>query len=434
MKFPGQRKSKHFFPVESRDPLLSELSPLNKPIASHICGIDQVMVDIEAHVPDSFLEKYQLSKGHSMLIDPAKAAAIYQELTEQNLIVSEFAGGTIGNTLHNYSVLSDDRSVLFGVMNESIRVGSSSYRYLCNTSSKVDLNFLQPATGSIGQCITLIAPDGERSFAINKGVMDLLESHYLDQTMVQTGSALVISAYLVRCEDHEPMKATTLQAVAWAKSAGVPVVLTMGTKFIVEDRKDWWRDFIRDNVTVVAMNEDEAQALTGEADPLLACEKVLDWTDMVLCTAGPLGLYLASYVDEEQKRETNRQLLPGALAEFNRYEFSRPMAKGDCETPLKVYTHISPYMGGPDSIKNTNGAGDGALAALLHDMAANDYHRLNVPGSSKHMVKYLAYSSLSQISKYANRVSYEVLVQHSPRLSKGLPEREDSLEEAYWDR
>lgn len=434
MKFPGQRKSKHFFPVESRDPLMSELSLLNKPIASHICGIDQVLVDIEAHVPDSFLEKYALSKGHSMLIAPDKAAAIYQELTEQNLIVSEFAGGTIGNTLHNYSVLSDDRSVLFGVMNETIRVGSSSYRYLCNTSSKVDLNYLQPAAGSIGQCITLIAPDGERSFAINKGVMDLLEVSHLDQTLIQTGSALVISAYLVRCEDHEPMKATTLQAVAWAKAAGVPVVLTMGTKFIVEDLKDWWQEFIRDNVTVVAMNEDEALALTGEADPLLACEKVLEWTDMVLCTAGPVGLYLASYVDDEQKRETTRQLLPGAIPEFNHFEFSRPMRKSDCDVPVKVYTHISPYMGGPDRIKNTNGAGDGALAAVLHDMAANDYHRLNVPGSSKHAERFLAYSSLSQISKYANRVSFEVLVQHSPRLSRGLPEREDSLEEVYWDQ
>ncbi|EAX3797653.1 inosine-guanosine kinase, partial [Salmonella enterica] len=26
------------------------------------------------------------------------------------------------------------------------------------------------------------------------------------------------------------------------------------------------------------------------------------------------------------------------------------------------------------------------------------------------------------------------LNQHSPRLTRGLPEREDSLEESYWDR
>lgn len=47
---------------------------------------------------------------------------------------------------------------------------------------------------------------------------------------------------------------------------------------------------------------------------------------------------------------------------------------------------------------------------------------------------WLTYSSLAQVCKYANRVSYQVLNQHSPRLTRGLPEREDSLEESYWDR
>ena len=110
------------------------------------------------------------------------------------------------------------------------------------------------------------------------------------------------------------------------------------------------------------------------------------------------------------------------------------MRKQDCENPVKVYSHIGPYLGGPLEIKNTNGAGDGALSALLHDMAANSYHFVNVPNSEKHEHTCLTYSSLSQICKYANRVSYEVLTQHSPRLSRALPEREDSLEETYWDR
>ena len=51
-----------------------------------------------------------------------------------------------------------------------------------------------------------------------------------------------------------------------------------------------------------------------------------------------------------------------------------------------------------------------------------------------HKFTWLTYSSLAQVCKYANRVSYQVLNQHSPRLTRGLPEREDSLEESYWDR
>ena len=80
-------------------------------------------------------------------------------------------------------------------------------------------------------------------------------------------------------------------------------------------------------------------------------------------------------------------------------------------------------------------AGDGALAAVLHDISANVYHQMNVPNSEVSIkLTLLTYSSLSQISKYANRVSYEVLVQHSPRLTRGLPEREDSLQQAYWEQ
>ena len=91
-------------------------------------------------------------------------------------------------------------------------------------------------------------------------------------------------------------------------------------------------------------------------------------------------------------------------------------------------------MGGPEKIRNTNGAGDGALSAVIHDIAANHFHREVLPTSGKHERPWLTYSSFSQVCKYANRVCYEVLAQSSPRLSRALPEREDSLEETYWDR
>lgn len=238
----------------------------------------------------------------------------------------------------------------------------------------------------------------------------------------------------MRCKEGEPMKAATLQAIEYAKKHDVPVVLTLGTKYVIADNPQWWRDFLKENVTILAMNEDEALELTGLSDPLTASDMALEWVDLVLCTAGPNGLYMAGYTEEANKRQTQHPLLPGHIAEFNRYEFSRAMRREHCEHPLRVYSHIAPYMGGPERIMNTNGAGDGALSALLHDIAANGYHRHNVPNSSKHVRSYLTYSSLAQVCKYANRVSYQVLNQHSPRLTRGLPEREDSLEESYWER
>ncbi|SQC91730.1 Inosine-guanosine kinase [Cedecea neteri] len=138
MKFPGKRKSKHYFPVNARDPLLQQTQPEAESGSSWVVGIDQTLVDIEAKVDDEFVQRYGLSFGHSLVIEDDVADALYKELVDNNLITHQFAGGTIGNTMHNYSVLADDRSVLLGVMCRNVEIGSYAYRYLCNTSSRTD--------------------------------------------------------------------------------------------------------------------------------------------------------------------------------------------------------------------------------------------------------------------------------------------------------
>ncbi|MEZ4366515.1 MAG: inosine/guanosine kinase [Kofleriaceae bacterium] len=435
MRFPGRRKHKHYFPTHARDPLFAVAGVDATAPRPHVVGVDQTLVDIDARVPDELLARYGLPRGASTVIDADRAARLYAELLDGKLISYEFAGGTVGNTLHNYSLLADEASILLGVMSEEIRLGTSGYRYLSNTSSQVNLDHLQPVDGPIGRCFALVTPDGERTFAISEGLMNELRPEHVPEAAFANAAALVISAYLMRCRPGAPMPDATLQAIAYARARGVPVVLTLGTHFVIAERPAYWRDLIREHVDVVAMNEDEACALTGHADPLTACDAALDLTEMVLCTAGATGLYLAGYTDDEVKRETRYPLLPGAIPEFNRYEFSRPMRAAACARPLKVFAHIAPYLGGPERITSTNGAGDAALAALLHDMSANVYHRARVPTSAKHVREFLTYSSMSQVCRYANRVSYEVLAQASPRLTRGLPEREDGLDdEAYWAR
>ncbi|MEW5737612.1 MAG: inosine/guanosine kinase [Myxococcota bacterium] len=435
MRFPGRRKHTHYFPVHAADPLVPRSSPSDARARTHVVGVDQTLVDIDARVPEELLARYELPKGGSTVIPDERAAQLYDELLASQLISYEFAGGTIGNTLHNYSLLADDSAVLLGVMSETIRLGTSGYRYLSNTSSRVNLDYLQPVAGPIGRCFALVTPDGERTFAISAGEMNGLKAESIPAHVFDDASALVISAYLMRCRPGDPMPGATARAVALAKERRVPVVLTLGTRFVIAERPDFWRSFIDEHVDVLAMNEEEGHALTGAQDPLEACDRALEWADLVLCTAGPTGLYLAGYTDDAVKRETRYPLLPGAIPDFNRYEFSRPMRRADCTTPVKVYAHIAPYHGGPARITSTNGAGDAALSALLHDMSANRWHRAQVPASAKHVRDFLTYSSMSQVCRYANRVSYEVLAQASPRLTRGLPEREEGLDEVkYWAR
>ncbi|MEX8990612.1 inosine/guanosine kinase, partial [Salmonella enterica] len=249
MKFPGKRKSKHYFPVNARDPLLQQIQPEQETNASWVVGIDQTLVDIEAKVDDDFITRYGLSAGHSLVIEDEVAEKLYQELTRENLITHQFAGGTIGNTMHNYSVLADDRSVLLGVMCSNIEIGSYAYRYLCNTSSRTDLNYLQAVDGPIGRCFTLIGESGERTFAISPGHMNQLRAESIPEAVIAGASALVLTSYLVRCKPGEPMPDATMKAIEYAKKHNVPVVMTLGTKFVIADNPQWWQAFLKENVS-----------------------------------------------------------------------------------------------------------------------------------------------------------------------------------------
>ncbi|VEB62437.1 inosine/guanosine kinase [Salmonella enterica subsp. enterica] len=352
-----------------------------------------------------FITRYGLSAGHSLVIEDEVAEKLYQELTRENLITHQFAGGTIGNTMHNYSVLADDRSVLLGVMCSNIEIGSYAYRYLCNTSSRTDLNYLQAVDGPIGRCFTLIGESGERTFAISPGHMNQLRAESIPEAVIAGASALVLTSYLVRCKPGEPMPDATMKAIEYAKKHNVPVVMTLGTKFVIADNPQWWQAFLKENVSILAMNEEEAEALTGENDPLLAADKALDWVDLVLCTAGPIGLYMAGFTEEEAKRKTQHPLLAGGLL----LNLTSMNLAGQCAIKIVLIRCafiriLRRIWAGRKKIMNTNGAGDGALAALLHDITANSYHRSNVPNSSKHKFTWLTYSSLAQVCKYANRV------------------------------
>ncbi len=430
MKFPGRRKTKHYFPVtdRTRESMDEELHRRGN---VYVVGIDQLLVDIEIPVTDEFLAEHGLAKGQSSVIDDALAERIYAHFKERGGVAGEYPGGAVGNTLHNFSILSDSPSVALGAINRHIQVGDYAFKYLCNTSSKVNLQYLQPSAKAMGRALTFVTPDAERTFAISKGCMNELSPEFVPTDVVKGAAGLLLSAYVFR-DPNAPIHAASLRAAILAKEAGVPVVLSLGTSGLVAEQKQTLIPFIRDYVDVLAMNRAEAFELNGIDDPLLSAEQMLEWVDMVLLTVGAGGLYLAGWCDRDKLRATKDPLHSKSIPEYNQWEYSRGMRRSLCQDPQKVYTHINPFMGGPLVIKNTNGAGDAALAAVLHDLAANRYHQEVVPNSPKRGEGYLTYSSLGQISKYANRVSFEVLSQNSPRLVRGLPEREDSLEEAYW--
>lgn len=430
MKFPGRRGHKHYFPVTEKG-RESLADPFSGGDSIYIVGIDQLLVDIEIEVSDEFLHHYNFQKGQSFIISDELADEIYWNFKSRDMIKGEFPGGAVGNTLHNYCVLSDSSAVVLGAIKKDIQVGDYAFKYLSKTHSLVDMTHLAPSERPMGRALCFITPDSERTFAISKGCMNDLSELSIKESVIKNSCGLLISAYSLR-DEHEPIFNATVRACECAKAHNVPVVLSLGTSTLVAEKKEFLLEFIKKYVTVLAMNRHEAKALTGQEDALLNCESLLEVADLVIITVGKKGLYVGGFIDEQFKRETEEMLHTKSIVEYNKYEYSRSMRKSDCVNPLKIYTHVNPFRGGPEMIKNTNGAGDAALSALLHDISANRYHLEMVKNSPKHNASYLTYSSISQISKYANRVSFEVLRQSSPRLFKGLPQKESCLEDGHW--
>lgn len=415
MRFPGQRIAKHYFPVPRRRGPLAQPEVRARPWG--LLGLDQVLVDIEVHAPSSFVEQVGLTVGESVGLSEDAFYELQRQIRDEGFSCRFTPGGTVANTLNNYTHLSGEPAVLLGAIEATIRPGSPAFHFVAQTDKAVDLSHLIGVDGPVGTAITFISPDGERSFAVTAGISTRYGAEQIPDD-VEAAAAVVVSLYTVS-DPQWPIAGATRALMRRANAVRVPVAFGLGTAGLVHRLRPFVQELLEEHVTIAAMNSREAEALTGHDDALLACEQALDWVDLVIVTEGPEGMTIGGYVDEGSKRQTAEPVRSKSIPEYNRWEFSRLMWRQDCDRPLKIYTHIHPYRGGPDRMANTSGAGDAALAAILHDVAANQYHRTSVPHSAKHQgPPFLTYSSLSRNAQYGNRVAYEVLKGFSPRLAE----------------
>ncbi|MFH4268030.1 inosine/guanosine kinase, partial [Acinetobacter baumannii] len=92
-----------------------------------------------------------------------------------------------------------------------------------------------------------ISDSGERTFAISPGHMNKLRPESIPEAVIAGASALVLTSYLVRCKPGEPMPDATMKAIEYAKKHDVPVVLTLGTKYVIADNPAWWQQFLQEH-------------------------------------------------------------------------------------------------------------------------------------------------------------------------------------------
>lgn len=101
----------------------------------------------------------------------------------------------------------------------------------------------------------------------------------------------------------------------------------MGTKNVIGDNPAFWQASLRENVSILAINEDKAEALAGLSCPLMASNMALDCSAALSLVLK--GLFIARYIEEEGKRATQ---YPCCLALF--WRLTSTSSVGRCATKI----------------------------------------------------------------------------------------------------
>ena len=229
-----------------------------------ILGMGNALVDVLVKLrDDSALKELELPKGSMQLIDQEKREEIFVKVCDLNIQLA--TGGSASNTMLALSNMGIESGFIG-------KVGSDEYGEFYVKEIRlagVIPHFFSEKAPS-GTAMTLITPDGERTFGTYLGAAANLIAGELQEDIFRSYKYFYIEGYLV--QNYELIET----AMKIAKNLDCTVAIDLASYNIVEENREFLQKLIREYVDIVFANEEEAKALTGksaeEAVKILASE------------------------------------------------------------------------------------------------------------------------------------------------------------------
>ncbi|HSI01422.1 MAG TPA: adenosine kinase, partial [Reyranella sp.] len=221
------------------------------PAAFDVLGIGNAIVDVISRADDAFLGKHALTKGSMMLIDEARAEALYAAMGPG----IEVSGGSCGNTMAGIASLGG-KGAYFGKVKKDQLGGVFSHDL-----KSIGVSFDTPAatTGpATARCLILVTPDAQRTMNTYLGACTGLGPNDIDTAVVAAAQVTYVEGYLW---DAPEAKKAVLKAFDAAHAAGRLVSITLSDSFCVDRYRDEFRALVRDKVDILFGNESEIKSL-----------------------------------------------------------------------------------------------------------------------------------------------------------------------------
>ena len=222
-----------------------------------VLGIGNAIFDVLVRTDEGFLAKHGMAKGSMMLIDEARAAAIYRDMGP----ATEMSGGSAANTIVGIASLGARAAYVGKVRDDQIgRLYTHDIRaagVAFETSPASD----GPATGC---CYVLVTGDGERTMNTYLGAAQDLTAADIDAGEIAAARITYLEGYLW---DPKNAKDAFVKASQIAHQSGREVALTLSDAFCVDRYRAEFLELMRGGtVDVVFANEAELHSLYQTSD------------------------------------------------------------------------------------------------------------------------------------------------------------------------
>ena len=220
-----------------------------------ICAIGNAIVDVLAHATDEFLLQEKIVKGGMMLIDEARADALYG--TMRNTV--EASGGSAANTVAGYANLGGKAAFMGKVGGDQL---GAIFRHDMQALGVEYTTAPLDGGAATARCLVMVTPDGQRSMSTFLGAATEFSPRDLDPALIEAASITYLEGYLF---DKPQAQMAFFEAVKIARRAGRQLALTLSDPFCVERHQSAFLSLIASGVDIVFANHHELMALTETA-------------------------------------------------------------------------------------------------------------------------------------------------------------------------
>jgi sugar/nucleoside kinase (ribokinase family) len=217
-----------------------------------LIGIGAPIVDSLALIPETFLSHISGAKGGMELINDDTMRSILAKLPTAPV---EASGGSAGNTIQCATRLGLKTSFLGKLGNDA----TANFFRENFRQAGVEITRFKNTDLPNARCLSLVTPDSQRTMRTNLGASLTLSPADIAVSDFANCRHAHFEGYLLFNQE------LALHLLKCAKTAGCSISLDLGSHEVVTANRELLPGLLREYVTLLIANEDEAAVLTGLA-------------------------------------------------------------------------------------------------------------------------------------------------------------------------